>query len=82
MAKLTLTVTNVCAGGNHLTVVATLGDFAPMTFMVDTDECAIPPTAEEMLPLVKFIMRSFSEGKAASVFKDGFQTGLTMTLPK
>ena len=79
MSKIAWTVTGICPGGNHLTVLASLNGAPPTTLILDVNDIAT--ISEEEFPIiVKYLVRCYSEGKTTAQVKSGGQLGVTVNM--
>lgn len=76
--NLTLRITEVCAGGEHVTVTVT-GD-ASMTARLSVAEIREPLSAEDKETFVRVLLRAYAQGKTKAQVKAGLQAGVVVTL--
>jgi hypothetical protein len=78
MATLTVTLTNVCSGGNHLTFTVS-GD-ASATVQGEVADLSAPITEADKQAFVKVISKMSKSGKTLAAAKTQLQTGVTVTV--
>lgn len=80
MAKISFTVTGMCASGNHMNVSANANGGAPVAFVLDANDIAQPIPDEELPIIVKYLMRTYATGKTMAETKTGAQVGVTVII--
>lgn len=76
MASLTLTLTDVCAGGEHLTITVT-GARSGVWRTTRSELGDAVPTMEEVC---RMLMKLYSVGKTPLQVKTALQAGITITV--
>jgi hypothetical protein len=80
MATVGISLSNVCAGGGHATVNASVDGGATRTYIFDTDELLAPLDTDETRAAVKAIIRLREKGKARALARTDLQAGFTVTV--
>ncbi len=78
MSAVTVTVTNVCSGGNHLTFAVT-GDATGGTIM-EVSDLIEPITANDVQSFIRVIARLAKMGRTANQAKTLLQAGIQVTV--
>lgn len=78
MAAVTITLTNICSGGNHLTYGVT--GAKSMTVSGVLDDISQPVTDEEAQAFVKVVTKLAKAGRTLNQARTLLQTGVTVTV--
>lgn len=78
MASETVTLTDICPGGNHLTFTGT--GAKAMTTIVNLDDLSTVVTDDEAAAFVKVIGKLAKAGRTNAQAKTLLQAGVTITL--
>lgn len=78
MASITVTLTGICAGGNHVTLSIT-GD-RTATLRGDVDQLKDALTEEDVLGFAKVVTRMARQGKTLAQWRTAMQAGVTVTV--
>lgn len=78
MSKVTVTITNVCAGGNHLTFSIT-GD-ASGSMVIDLPDLLDPITSRDVESFIRVIARLAKKGRTVNQAKALLQAGIQVTV--
>lgn len=78
MSSVTVTLTDICAGGNHLTFTAS-GDATDST-VIGLDEISAPLTKEEKDAFVKVIAKLAKMGRTVNQARILLQSGVPVTV--
>ena len=78
MTTLTLTLTGICSGGNHLTFAVT-GD-ASRTAVIDLASLAEPIDDEDVAAFMRVVARMAKRGRTNVQARNLLQAGVTVTV--
>lgn len=78
MSAVTITLTSICAGGNHLTFTVT-GD-ASRTQTLDASVLSEPASEKEVEAFLKLICKLAKNGRTPAQAKALLQAGVTVTV--
>lgn len=78
MAAVTITLTDVCAGSNHLTFGVTGDKTGTVRSLLD--DMVSPVTQDELDAFVKILARLAKIGKTNVQVRNQFQAGVTITV--
>ena len=78
MASITITLTDICAGGNHLTYSVT--GAKEMTVRGVLDDISQPVTDDEALAFVKVVTKLAKAGRTVAQARALLQAGIVVTV--
>lgn len=80
MTVLNITLTHICAGGNHLTIDANVDGGATKTLVADLNNIVSNVSEEEMQTFTEILIKLYAKGKTKAQAKSGLQSGLVVNL--
>lgn len=78
MATLTVTLTSICAGGNHITFDVT-GD-RTATLLMELNDLSVPLDMEDAESFIRIIVKMARAGRTLNQARNLLEAGVTVTV--
>ena len=79
MTDITITLDNVCAGGTHARLKASVNGGAERAFVVDVDDLKAEPDEQDIIKALLTLLRLSQRGKTRAQARSALQAGVTVS---